>query len=82
MLSTVLKSDGGMDMAAFEAKYQAMDKNADGKISQKELVDTVVELGRERNLFGEKGAPQAPVEKKQGVVQFAIADENDDPVDV
>jgi Ca2+-binding EF-hand superfamily protein len=28
-----------------------MDKNDDGKISKKELVEACVEVGRERNLF-------------------------------
>ena len=52
LVKAVMKSDGGYDASSFKAKYDAMDKNADGKISKKELMEAVVSVGRERNLFG------------------------------
>ena len=52
MVATVMKQDGGYNADSFKAKYEAMDKNADGKISKAELVNAVVSIGRERNLFG------------------------------
>ena len=57
-----MKQDGGYDSESFKAKYDAMDKNVDGKISKGELMEAVVQIGRERNLFGPKSknisAPQ------------------------
>ena len=47
-----MKQDGGYDSESFKAKYDAMDKNDDGKIQKNELMEAVVEVGRERNLFG------------------------------
>ena len=52
LVKAVMKQDGGYDAISFKAKYDAMDKNADGKISKKELMEAVVQVGRERNLFG------------------------------
>ena len=47
----VKKQDGGYDARSFKTKYDSMDKNADGKISKAELLDAVVEIGREKSLF-------------------------------
>ena len=62
MVAAVMKQDGGYDSESFKAKYDAMDKNVDGKISKSELMEAVVQIGRERNLFGPKSksisAPQ------------------------
>ena len=33
-VSAVMKADGGYDPEDFKAKYEAMDKNADGQISK------------------------------------------------
>ena len=58
MVAAVMKQDGGYNADSFRSKYDQMDKNDDGKISKAELVEAVVQIGRERNLFG------APVAKK------------------
>ena len=51
LVSAVMKQDGGYNADSFKSKYDSMDKNDDGKISKKELVEACVEVGRERNLF-------------------------------
>ena len=58
MVAAVMKQDGGYNADSFRSKYDQMDKNDDGKISKAELVEAVVQIGRERNLFG------APIAKK------------------
>ena len=39
-----------------------MDKNDDGLISKEELIERVVEVGREKGLFGDK-SPEKPQEE-------------------
>ena len=51
VVTAVMKPDGGYDADSFRAKYDKMDKNADGCISKAELVEAVVAVGRDRNLF-------------------------------
>ena len=41
----------GYDAALFKATYDQMDQNSDGKISKEELVERVVQIGREKGLF-------------------------------
>ena len=38
LVSAVMKQDSGYNADSFKAKYEAMDKNVDGKISKAELV--------------------------------------------
>ena len=57
LIKAVMKPDGGYDAESFRSKYDAMDKNDDGKISKKELTEAVIAVGRERNLFGGEAAP-------------------------
>ena len=52
LVSGVMRQDGGYNAESFRAKYDAMDKNDDGKISKAELVEAVVQIGKERGLFG------------------------------
>lgn len=84
MVAAVMKSDGGYNADSFKAKYDTMDKNADGKISKRELIDAVVEVGRERKLF--KSASQPAVKRdanpQRTTVKFAIDDANEQAVDV
>ena len=65
--SVVKKQDGGYNANSFKTKYDAMDKNADGKISKAELLDAVVQIGRERNLFADgtlvRRAPSNPSDR-------------------
>ena len=83
MVAAVMKQDGGYDAESFRSKYDTMDKNDDGKISKAELVEAVIQIGHERNLFG------APIAKKQHenvngrpVLEFAVLDDpNEVPVD-
>ena len=42
LVSAVMRQDGGYNAESFRAKYEAMDKNDDGKISKAELIDSVV----------------------------------------
>ena len=42
-----MKSKGGYNVDAFKTSYESMDKNADGKISKAEFIETIVELGRQ-----------------------------------
>ena len=58
----VMKPDGGYDAEDFREKYEAMDKNADGMISKQELMESVIAVARERNLFIPDG--QRPMMKK------------------
>lgn len=55
VISAVMKADGGYKVDSFKAKYELMDKNADGRISKAELLEAVVVVGRERNLFMSEG---------------------------
>ena len=55
LVQAVMKQDGGYNALQFKARYDAMDKNADGKISKDELVEACLQVGRERNLFGAAG---------------------------
>ena len=55
----------GYDAEAFKETYDKMDKNADGLISKAELIEKVVEIGKEKNLFGEQSAPSPPAEAQQ-----------------
>ena len=52
LVSAVMRQDGGYNAESFRAKYDAMDKNDDGKISKAELISSVVQIGKERGLFG------------------------------
>ena len=52
LVSAVMRQDGGYNAESFRSKYEAMDKNDDGKISKAELIDSVVQIGKERGLFG------------------------------
>ena len=83
LVSAVMKQDGGYNAESFRAKYDSMDKNDDGKISKSELVDAVVAIGRERNLFGQPKGKQAPNIGGRATVEFAVLeDPNESPVDV
>ena len=42
LVSAVMRQDGGYNAESFRSKYEAMDKNDDGKISKAELIDSVV----------------------------------------
>ena len=42
----------GYDAESFKETYEKMDKNADGMISKAELIEKVVEIGKDKNLFG------------------------------
>lgn len=81
LVSAVMRSDGGYDADAFKVKYDAMDKNADGKISKTELIDAVVGVGRERNLFGDTASALQKSIGRRAEVSFAVADNDEDPVD-
>ena len=59
LVSQVMKQDGGYNSESFKAKYDAMDKNDDDKISKQELMEAVVQVGKERNLFGPSSKPVA-----------------------
>ena len=81
MVAAVMKQDGGYDANSFKAKYDAMDKNADGKISKAELMESVVQVGRERKLFGEK--PVGKQHAGRDTVKFGVLDDPNEPaVDV
>ena len=56
VVAAVMKADGGYNADSFRDKYERMDKNADGRISKAELLEAVVAVGRERNLFASEGA--------------------------
>lgn len=45
VVTAVMKIDGGYDAESFREKYDAMDKNADGRISKAELIEAVVAVG-------------------------------------
>ena len=62
-----MKKDGGYDAESFKAKYEAMDKNHDGKISKDELIESVLQVGRDRGLFGKAVAPVATVDESRGM---------------
>ena len=50
-MTAVMKPLKGYDAASFKATYDQMDQNSDGKISKEELVERVVQIGREKGLF-------------------------------
>ena len=93
VVAQVMKADGGYNADSFKAKYESMDKNKDGCISKTELIEAVIELGRERKLFvpelngpgARKGAPmtkQHPNIGGRAIVQHAVLEEPDvAPVD-
>lgn len=72
LVTQVMKQDGGYDSESFKAKYDGMDKNDDGKISKNELMEAVVQVGRERKLFGPGSKPAAP---KRETVDIAVKDD-------
>jgi len=81
MVSAVMKQDGGYNADSFKAKYDSMDQNDDGKISKSEFIEAVVEIGRERMLFGVR--PSGKKLANSGVrVAYAVADTSEDPVDI
>jgi len=75
LVRAVMKVDGGYDVDSFRSKYDAMDKNDDGKISKNELVEAVVQIGRERNLFGAPVAKQHASVGGRATVAFAVLDD-------
>ena len=74
LVSQVMKQDGGYNTDSFKTKYDAMDKNDDDKISKKELMEAVVQVGRERSLFG---TTASKVVGSSGRSSIAIVAEND-----
>ena len=82
LVKAVMKADGGYDAESFKAKYDAMDKNDDGKISKTELVEAVVAVGRERNLFGEAAPSQAVARRAEPMKMAIVDDPNEEAVDV
>ena len=82
MVAAVMKQDGGYNADSFRSKYDTMDKNDDGKISKAELVEAVIQIGRERNLFGAPVAKQHANVNGRPVIEFAVLDDpNEVPVD-
>ena len=81
LVKAVMKVDGGYDAESFKAKYDAMDKNDDGKISKAELVEAVVAVGRERNLFGD-AAPVAVARRAKPMKMAIVDDPNEEAIDV
>ncbi len=81
LVKNVMKQDGGYDPNSFKSKYDSMDKNDDGKISKKELVEVCIDIGRERNLFKAEGVmtKQAPNIGGRAVVEYAVPEEADQP---
>ena len=75
LVKAVMKADCGYHAESFRSKYDAMDKNDDGKISKNELVEAVVQVGRERNLFGAPVAKQAPNLGGRATVAYAVVDD-------
>ena len=55
-VAAVMKPLGGYDANSFKETYDKMDKNADGLISKTELIERVVEIGKEKNLFVHGGS--------------------------
>ena len=82
LVSAVMRQDGGYNADAFRAKYDAMDKNDDGKISKAELVDSVVQIGRERGLFGAKVIKKAQSNGRGQVLENVEDDSNEVAIDV
>ena len=83
MVAAVMKQDGGYDAESFRSKYDAMDKNDDGKISKAELVEAVIQIGRERNLFGAPATKQHANVNGRPIVEYAVLDDpNEVPIDV
>ena len=72
LVTQVMKQDGGYDSESFKVKYDTMDKNDDGKISKNELMEAVVQVGRERKLFGPGSKSAAP---KRETVDIAVKDD-------
>ena len=68
-----MKQDGGYDSESFKAKYDTMDKNDDGKISKNELMEAVVEVGRERNLFGPNS--NQVIAPKRATAEFSVKED-------
>ena len=57
VVKEIMKPLGGYNPNSFKAKYDAMDKNKDALISKAELIDVVLEMGRDTKLFV-PGPPQ------------------------
>ena len=68
-----MKQDGGYDSESFKKKYDSMDKNDDGKISKNELMEAVVEVGRERNLFGPNS--NKVIVPKRATAEFSVKED-------
>ena len=81
LVSAVMRQDGGYNAESFRAKYDAMDKNDDGKISKAELIDSVVQIGKERGLFG-KVVKKAPDTGRGQKVEPVEDDPNELAIDV
>jgi len=77
LVGAVMKQDGGYNSESFKSKYDKMDKNDDGKISKKELIEACVEVGRERNLFKTDKAmvKQAPNIGGRATVEIGVLDD-------
>lgn len=69
-----MKQDGGYNTESFKARYDAMDKNDDDKISKPELMEAVVQIGRERHLFG-SGSSRAVVSSDRGTKAISTPDD-------
>ena len=55
-VAAVMKPLGGYDAESFKETYDQMDKNADGLISKAELIERVVEVGKQKDLFANSGS--------------------------
>ena len=58
-VASVMKPLGGYDAESFKETYDKMDKNSDGLISKQELIEKVVEVGRNKGLFIDESAAKA-----------------------
>ena len=82
LVTEVMKTDGGYNSDSFKAKYEAMDKNDDGKIQKAELIEAVMQVGRERGLFGEVAGKKHASIGGRAILQYAVLDDpNEAPVD-
>ena len=73
LVTQVMKQDGGYDSQSFKAKYDLIDKNEDGKIQKNELMEAVIEVGRERNLFGPNS--KKVVAPKRATIDISVKDD-------
>ena len=66
----------------FQGKYDAMDKNDDGKISKAALVEAIIQIGREYNFIRAPATKQHANVNGRPIVEYAILDDpNEVPVD-